>query len=444
VPIDLYFNLAETLRLAEHAVAATEHSRSGSEHLDGKSCPGALCWVADWGTYLTSSGLPRLSVDPSDPDSANVLVYAEGWGPDSDRRALAYTDVGGDDFDEHLHLTTVDQPGAVPLIDQLRAAAQRGDQYLVLRVARDTVSMLFSRTGPADPAAAEAAPQPAPDARNQTQVTGPAGEFGTGTAAVLEPDHIEAIANALTAAVEGDTDVSTAPAFELIFERAPAGRPKWVELLLLDQRIWRSWDVEHRLPAHVSVLGLLDLLTSTVEGWMPPMRFLAQDAALIGCALTYADPAPPGTGVTRTVVARDIDGRTYHSIRRPDGQGVAIQVEDGAAPAVTGPAVAAVQALQYLLDHRMPGAFRLPSTGYAVVHIVQPDGEQPTEVTTFIDVDAVMDDAAAIAHAQATLAELKRSSPSNIVHTLRLIHRDQNDRTVWTSEPVRGSTAPQA
>jgi hypothetical protein len=51
VPTNLYFDLADTLRLAEHAVAAAEHCPSGSEHLDGQSCPGGLSWVADWGIY---------------------------------------------------------------------------------------------------------------------------------------------------------------------------------------------------------------------------------------------------------------------------------------------------------------------------------------------------------------------------------------------------------
>lgn len=167
---DLYFNLSDTLRLAEHAVAAPEHSPSGSEKLDRQPCPGGLAWVADWGTYLMSTGVPGLRVDPDDPNSSNVAVYAEGWGPDSDRTALARTDVGGDDFVDHLHLSTVDRPGQVPLIDQLRAGAQRGDRYLVLRVAGDTVDLLLSRTGPTHPAAV-AAPQPAHDARGPASVS---------------------------------------------------------------------------------------------------------------------------------------------------------------------------------------------------------------------------------------------------------------------------------
>jgi hypothetical protein len=148
VATDLYFNLAEALRLSEHAVAAPEHSQSFSEHEDGRRCPGGLAWVADWGSYLMSTGLPGLRVDPDDPDSANVVVYAEGWGPDSDRSALAHTDIGGDDFVEHLHLTAVDEPGTPPLIDLLRAGAKSEFKYLVLRVAGEEFDLRLSRTGP--------------------------------------------------------------------------------------------------------------------------------------------------------------------------------------------------------------------------------------------------------------------------------------------------------
>ncbi len=147
---DLYFDLAAALRLAEHAVASPEHCQSHSEQLDGRPCPGALEWVADAGTYLMSGGSPALLSDPGDPHS-NVVVYAEGWDDTSDRRALAATDVGGDDFVEHLHLTEPDHPddpSGPPLITLLRDGAGAGYRWLVLRVSADTVVTRLSRTGP--------------------------------------------------------------------------------------------------------------------------------------------------------------------------------------------------------------------------------------------------------------------------------------------------------
>jgi hypothetical protein len=148
VATDLYFTLTETLRLAEHAIAAPAHNPSFTEHTDAQPCPGALAWVADEGTYLMSTGRPGLRVDPTNPDSSHAVVYAQGWEPDSDRRDLAHTDVGGDDFVEHLHLTSTDQPGQPPLIDLLRTGARRGYQYLVVSVTGDTYDLRLSRQGP--------------------------------------------------------------------------------------------------------------------------------------------------------------------------------------------------------------------------------------------------------------------------------------------------------
>jgi len=143
VATDLYFPLEPTLRLAEHAVAAATHEQSFTEHEGGVACPGALVWVADDGTYLMSGGSPPLLADPDDPTS-NVVVHAHGYGPGSDRDLLGATDVGFDDFAEHLHLTV----GDPPLIDMLHAAMPRGYRWLVLRVHRDTVTTRLSRTDP--------------------------------------------------------------------------------------------------------------------------------------------------------------------------------------------------------------------------------------------------------------------------------------------------------
>ncbi|RSM53254.1 hypothetical protein DMB66_39205 [Actinoplanes sp. ATCC 53533] len=444
VATDLYFNLADTLRLAEHAVAAPEHSPSIGEQLDEQPCPGGLAWVADWGTYLMSTGVPGLRVDPDDPNSANVAVYAEGWGPDSNRAALARTDVGGDDFVEHLHLSTTDGPGQVPLIDQLREGAQRGARYLVLRIDGGTVGLRLSRTDTPNPPAAAARPS-GRDPRDQGPDGGPTRQHTAEAQVILEPEHVNAITAGLTVNADEDSDVSTAPEFQLIFEQAPTDRPKWVDLLLIDQPVWRSWDLQQRLAERVSVEELLDLLSGTVDAWMPLLQHPEPDATLIGCSLVYADRTPTSTDatVTRMVIARDIDGRTYHSARPANTSGAVIEVDHGDSPALTGRAAATAQALHHLLGNRIVGVFRLPSTGYVVLHTTQRDGKEPDEYPTFIDSANTMDEHQAIAHVQAEIAELRQHAPSDVVHTLRLVHRtDAGDRDIWAGEPVRGSGPP--
>jgi hypothetical protein len=111
---ELYFALPSALRLAEHALTAPVHLPSLTEHDDSITCAWALEWVADDGTYLMSNGTPALLADPHDPTS-NIVVHAEDFGPGSDRHWLGLSDVGFDDFTEHLHLTD----GDPPLIDRL-------------------------------------------------------------------------------------------------------------------------------------------------------------------------------------------------------------------------------------------------------------------------------------------------------------------------------------
>ncbi|MFG1952465.1 DUF3085 domain-containing protein [Micromonospora sp. NPDC048830] len=137
--LHLYFDLTDTLRLAEHAVAADEQAPTYTEREEGPACPGALVWVHDQGVYLMSSGLPRLP-DPNRPESS-LVVYAHGWNPDTDgyRRDR---DLGGDDFAEHLHLT--EQP--TPLIDTLRTAHAAGYRWLLLTVTADTYQVRVTRT----------------------------------------------------------------------------------------------------------------------------------------------------------------------------------------------------------------------------------------------------------------------------------------------------------
>ncbi|MFI2651798.1 DUF3085 domain-containing protein [Micromonospora fulviviridis] len=136
--LQLYFHLPQTLRLAEHAVAATDQAPSFTEHEDGIACPGALVWVHDHGVYLMSSGLPRLE-DPNRPGSS-LVVYADGWNPGTDGHRRD-PDLGSDDFAEHLHLT--DQP--TPLITTLRTAAAAGYPWLHLTVRSDTYEVRVTR-----------------------------------------------------------------------------------------------------------------------------------------------------------------------------------------------------------------------------------------------------------------------------------------------------------
>ncbi|WP_168222594.1 DUF3085 domain-containing protein [Micromonospora sp. HM134] len=133
----LHFDLAKTLRLAEHAVAADEHVASFTEHENHIRCPGALEWVHDDGVYLMSNGLPRLRAQ----SGANLTVHAEGWDPCVDDHR-SDPDLGGDDFVEHLHLT--EQPH--PLITVLRAAHAAGLGWLELTVSEDTFEVRVTHT----------------------------------------------------------------------------------------------------------------------------------------------------------------------------------------------------------------------------------------------------------------------------------------------------------
>ncbi len=137
--LHLYFDLTDTLRLAEHSAASTSHAPSYTEHQDGITCPGALVWVHDHGVYLMSSGLPGLK-DPNRPET-NLVVHAHGWNPDTDGHRHD-PDLGGDDFVEHLHLTQ--QP--TPLIDTLHAAHTDGYRWLHLTVNAHTYEVRVART----------------------------------------------------------------------------------------------------------------------------------------------------------------------------------------------------------------------------------------------------------------------------------------------------------
>ena len=109
---ELRFPLNQVSTIAEHAMAATEHSWPTWDDNKPNPIPPALAWAKDQGTYLLSNGVPRLLADPAKPDGSSQVVYALGY--DS---YFNFTDtaVGGDDFAEYISLT--DKQDGVTLIE---------------------------------------------------------------------------------------------------------------------------------------------------------------------------------------------------------------------------------------------------------------------------------------------------------------------------------------
>lgn len=147
----LLFPLRPVIALAEHAVSATDHRPTFTQHEEGiTNPPPALLWVKDDGTYLSSNGLPRpegvvyaTTTDGLELRSVDPRIQPELW---AQIRAATELVCGGDDFVEGFDLL-----GDDALLDALRAAV-RGDGFtlLELRVAPDKVSLGFS--GPPVPA----------------------------------------------------------------------------------------------------------------------------------------------------------------------------------------------------------------------------------------------------------------------------------------------------
>lgn len=108
--IRLLFPLAEVARLAEHAVAATEHRPSFRDTLEGTTPKPALWFVGDEGLYLMSNGLPH------QPNPANhdwpLVSYAEGYRTSADKHTVNHM-IGGDDFCEVLPLLAEQADGRV-------------------------------------------------------------------------------------------------------------------------------------------------------------------------------------------------------------------------------------------------------------------------------------------------------------------------------------------
>ncbi|MGN2634986.1 hypothetical protein ACTD5D_02085 [Nocardia takedensis] len=138
----LWFPRTDVLDLAEHAMAAAEHSLPPFDNT-GVGSP-SLIWVKDDGIYLASNGLPRQARTEADhPDSKMHVVYAHGHGYG------AHWHHGpplGDDFVEYLPLTeSLGEDGAA-FIDTLRGPDTAA--WLVITVYPNTFSVELSDIGP--------------------------------------------------------------------------------------------------------------------------------------------------------------------------------------------------------------------------------------------------------------------------------------------------------
>ncbi|WP_280222040.1 DUF3085 domain-containing protein [Nocardia neocaledoniensis] len=118
---ELWFPLRQVAVIAEHAMAATEHSWPDYDSDKHEPAPPALVWAKDQGTYLLSNGVPRLLADPAKPEGSSKVVYAVGYEQYFD---FSYTAVGGDDFAEYISLT--EQQHGISLIAMIRHHAARG------------------------------------------------------------------------------------------------------------------------------------------------------------------------------------------------------------------------------------------------------------------------------------------------------------------------------
>ncbi len=112
---ELWFPLSQVTVLAEHAMAAPEHSWPDYDRDKPDPVPPALVWAKDQGTYLLSNGTPRLLADPATPEGSSKVVYAVGYERYFD---FSYTAVGGDDFAEYISLT--EQQNGTSLIEMIR------------------------------------------------------------------------------------------------------------------------------------------------------------------------------------------------------------------------------------------------------------------------------------------------------------------------------------
>ncbi|NKX91594.1 MULTISPECIES: DUF3085 domain-containing protein [Nocardia] len=141
---ELWFPLRQVLPIAEHAMAAGEHSWPEWDTDKPDPVPPALVWAKDEGTYLLSNGRPRLLADPTRPDGSSKVVYAVGYDNRS-RFDFSGTAVGGDDFVEYIDLT--ESFDGVTLIELIRHhAAHRGILILTAYHGRFGISVSSAAT----------------------------------------------------------------------------------------------------------------------------------------------------------------------------------------------------------------------------------------------------------------------------------------------------------
>ncbi len=140
--VSLWFPRTDVLGLAEHAMAATNHSLPPFDE-SGVASP-SLIWVKDNGIYLVSNGLPRQApTDTDPPDNKMHVVYAHGHG---DGTHWHHGPPLGDDFVEYLPLTAPFAESGPSLIDMLRGPATAA--WFVITVEPDTFSVDFTDIAP--------------------------------------------------------------------------------------------------------------------------------------------------------------------------------------------------------------------------------------------------------------------------------------------------------
>ena len=142
--IQLWFPLIEVAALADHAMAASEHTHSPSAPEDGPTVP-SLVWVKDDGTYLLSNGRPRPLADPGNPTGSSRVVFAQGWGSGTGAE-LSDTPLGGHDFVEYIDLTA-QFSRADRLIDRIHQYALRGG-WMVFTVTPGQFEISFASSNP--------------------------------------------------------------------------------------------------------------------------------------------------------------------------------------------------------------------------------------------------------------------------------------------------------